>query len=329
MLGNKHDAALARNLEAAQMAEQFTLLRPAQTPTEPFFPNPFIVIPGGLAGGLGLAVLLIAWVEIRTPAFHSVETLARRLGLPILAAIPELDQDRIYEGLPRPEKLDWRLVVECAPQSTAAEQYRGFTPHFLARPNCRVILVTSAQPGDGKSITCTNLACTLASDLGRRVLLIDCDLRRATQHKIAGVGREPGVSEVLRGEADLRECIRTVTANLSLLPAGTTPDNPLALLTSEDFLKLCEQAAENYEVVVLDSPPILPVIDAKILHTLADMVVFVVRAGVSPSGAVIRCMDELRDVGGIVFNRVSQGGFQRYYYYDSYSYSSPYTADER
>jgi len=322
LLGKKHDAALARNLEDAQMAEQFTLLRPARTPTKPFFPDPLIVIPGGLAGVLGLVALLIAWVEIRKPAFHSIETLARRLGLPVLAAIPELIQERIYEEVPLPEKLDWRLVVECAPKSAAAEQYRGFTPYFLARQNCRIILVTSAQPGDGKSITCANLACTLASDLGRRVLLIDCDLRRSSQHKIAGVSREPGVADVLQGDAELRECIRPVTANLSLLPAGSAPENPLALLTSEGFLKLCTQAAENYDVVMLDSPPIMPVIDAKILHTLSDMVVFVVRAGVSPSGSVIRSIRELSNVGGIVFNQVSQGAFQHYYQYGAYAYDN-------
>jgi polysaccharide chain length determinant protein (PEP-CTERM system associated) len=319
LLGNKHDAALARNLEAAQMAEQFKLLRPARTPTEPYSPDPFVVIPAGFAGGLALSLLLILWSEIRTPAFHSVETLARRLGLPVFAAIPDLDRDRIYDGFPLPEQLDWRLVVACAPNSAAAEQYRGFAPHFLEREKCRTILVTSAQPGDGKSITCTNLACTLAADVGRRVLLIDADLRRATQHKIAGVEREPGLSDVLLANADLRECVRPLISNLSLLPAGTSPENPLALLTSEAFLKLCEQAAENYEVVLIDSPPILPVIDAKILRRMADMVVFVVRAGVSPSGGVMRSMRELSGVGGVVFNRVSSGAFKRYYYYDAYS----------
>ena len=84
-------------------------------------------------------------------------------------------------------------------------------------------------------------------------------------------------------------------------------------------MKLCERAAENYEVVMIDSPPILPVIDAKILRKLADMVIFVVRAGVSPSGGVVRSMRELSGVAGVVFNRVSATAFKRYYYYDAYS----------
>jgi polysaccharide chain length determinant protein (PEP-CTERM system associated) len=320
LLGNKHDAALSRNLEEARMAEQFKVLRPARTPTTPFWPDPLIVVPSGLAVGLGLALLLILWAEFRTPAFHSVDTLARRLGLPIFAAIPDLDRARIYDGIALPDQLDWRLVVQGAPNSAAAEQYRGFAPHFLEMESCRVILVTSAQPGDGKSVTCANLAWILASDLGRRVLLMDADLRRASQHRLLGVPRGPGLADVLRGEGDLSVCARPITSNLSLLPAGSSVPNPLALLTSEAFLKLCERASESYEVVMIDSPPILPVIDAKILRRMADMVVFVVRAGISPSAGVTRALRELREVAGLVFNRVSAGSFRRYYYYDAYSH---------
>ena len=319
LLGNKHDAALSRNLEDARMAEQFKVLRPPFTPSAPFWPNPLIVVPAGLAVGLGLAALLVIWAEIRTPAFHSVETLARRLGIPILAAIPDLVRERIYDGIASPDPLDWRLVVHGAPNSAATEQYRGFAPHFLERKSCRVILVTSAQPGDGKSVTCANLAYLLASDVGRRVLLVDADMRRGSQHRLFGVPRKPGLSEVLQGETELSVCSRPITPLLSLLPAGSLVRNPLALLTNEAFLKLCEQASESYEVVMIDSPPILPVIDAKILRRISDMVIFVVRAGISPSGGVVRSLQELKDVAGLVFNRVSAGAFRRYYYYDAYS----------
>ncbi len=320
ILGNKHDASLAQNLETAQMAEQFKLLRPASTPSEPFWPDPLQVVPAGVAVGLGLAALLVLLAELRRPAFHSPESLARRLGLPIFASIPDLVRDKIYDGLEPPREFDWRLIVRGAPNSAAAEQYRGFVPHFLEKESCRVILVTSAQPGDGKSLTCLNLACTLATDLGRRVLVIDADMRRASLHRLANVSREPGLSDVLQGEVELNACARGVLHNLSLLPAGNPIENPLALLTDEAFFKLCEQACENYEVILIDSPPILPVIDAKILRRMADMVVFVVRAATTPSGGVTRSLRELRDVAGVVFNRVSAGSFKRYYYYDAYSH---------
>jgi polysaccharide chain length determinant protein (PEP-CTERM system associated) len=320
MLGNKHDADLSSNLEDAQMAEQFKLLRPPTVPSEPFWPDPMLIVPLGLCLGLGIVGLMILWTEIRTPAFHSVETLSRRLGLPIFATIPELSRKKLYDGMPEPVELDWRLVVPGAPNSAAAEQYRGFAPHFLEKESCRVILVTSAQPGDGKSVTCANLACTLASDIGRSVLLIDADMRRASQHRLMHSPREPGLTEVLKGEIDLSQCARNVLPNLSVLPAGGPTDNPLALLTDESFLKLCERAAENFEVVMIDSPPILPVIDAKILRRMSDMVIFVVRAGVSPTDGVLRSMRELKGVAGVVFNRVSPSAFRRYYYYDAYSH---------
>jgi capsular exopolysaccharide synthesis family protein len=296
------------------------VLRPPRTPDAPFWPNPLIVVPAGLAFGLAVALLLMLWAESRTPAFHSVETLARRLGLPILAAIPELDRERIYDGIPTPDPLDWRLVASGSPNSAAAEQYRGFAPHYLERESCRVILVSSAQPGDGKSVTCANLAWILASDVGRRVLLIDADMRRGSQHRLFGAPREPGLSEILQGNGNLGVCARRVTPNLTVLSAGSSIPNPVALLTGEAFAKLCEQASESYEVVMIDSPPILPVIDARILRRMADMVIFVVRAGVSPSGGVLRSLQELSGVAGLVFNRVSSGSFRRYYYYDAYSH---------
>jgi tyrosine-protein kinase Etk/Wzc len=156
--------------------------------------------------------------------------------------------------------------------------------------------------------------------VGRRVLLIDADMRRGSQHRLFGVPREPGLSEILQGNGNLGVCAHRVSPTLSVLPTGAAIPNPVALLTSEAFAKLCEQASESYELVMIDSPPILPVIDAKILRRMADMVVFVVRAGISPSGGVIRSLQELRGVAGLVFNRVSAGSFRRYYYYDAYSH---------
>jgi capsular exopolysaccharide synthesis family protein len=328
MLGNKHDAALAQNLETAQMAEQFKLLRPARTPSEPSSPNPFLVVPAGVGAGFALAVLAVLMAELRRPAFHSPESLARRLGLPIVAAIPELVCDKIYPDKEPPDDIDWRLVVARAPESAAAEQYRGFLPHLLESESSRIVLVTSAQPGDGKSLTCANLACVVARDLGRRVLLIDADMRRATQHQMMKAERKPGLSDILKGSVDLAVCAQNVLPNLHLLPAGGPASNPLALLNGEAFFKLVEQARENYEVVFIDSPPILPVIDAKILRRLADMVVFVVQAGSTPSGGVTRSLAELKGAAGVVFNRVSTGSFRRYYYYDAYShygYSGPHS----
>lgn len=319
LLTKKYEAALARNLEQAQKGERFKVLRPVSVPGAPAWPDLRLLLPGGLAVGLLLAVLAIGLDEFRHPAFRSVDRLTRSLGLPVFASIPRIDNDRIYETAPT-DDVDPKLVVHTAPESAPAEQYRGFLPIYLETAGCQVILVTSASRGDGKSLTCMNLALSLAADLGRRVLVIDGDLRRPSAHRLLRVRSKTGLSDILRGEAVLKDCVVDAKVpNVALIPAGRAVRNPLVLLTSPAFLALVEEAKKHYEVVLIDSPPLLPVVDTKILRRMADMVLFVVRADATPRDGVVRSLAGMRGVAGIVFNQVSPGSFRRYYYYDAYS----------
>lgn len=319
LLSKKYEAALARNLEQAQQGERFKLLQPARVPSKPSWPDPLIVIPAGLGVGLVLVLLWIAYGEFRNPAFRSVNRLARSLGVPVFASIPRIDNDQIYEQVPS-EEVDPKLVVHTAPESAPAEQYRGFLPFFLDAENCRVLLVTSAARGDGKTLTCMNLALTLASDLNLRVLVVDGDLRRPKVHRMVKSPRRRGLSSILMNEAKLADCaLNSKIPRVSILPAGPSVKNPLKLLTAPEFITLIEEAKTFYDVVLIDSPPLLPVVDSKILRKMADMVLFVVRADATPREAVTRSLREMVDVAGVVFNEVSPGSFRRYYYYDAYS----------
>ena len=326
LLSNKNDATLARNLEDAQMAERFSLLRPAHPPRKPSWPEPLIVLPGGIAFGLALAALAILAAELRNPAFHSVRTLEETLDLPILGSIPQLERDLIYAE-PPPEGLDWRLVVHQAPRSAAAEQYRSFLPAFLeieaSSSRGQVVLVTSAAAGDGKSVTCLNLACSLATDLARKVLVIDGDLRRPSLHRLLRVEHEPGLTDVLRSRVKLGEAVLNPISSLSFLPCGRPVSNPIAALTAGEFFKLREEACHSYDVILIDSPPLLAVVDASILRRMADLVVFIVRAGSTPPSGVVRSLHQLRGVAGVIFNDVSASAFRSYYHYDAYSHYMP------
>jgi capsular exopolysaccharide synthesis family protein len=165
-----------------------------------------------------------------------------------------------------------------------------------------------------------NLAISLATDLGKRVLVIDSDMRRPTAHKLLRVSRGLGLSTILEGDAKLEDCvIDSVIPNLTVLPAGPLARNPLALIAGDEFLKLIDFARASYDVIVIDSPPLLPVVDTRILRKLADMIVFVVRADSTPPNAALLSLQNVRDVTGVVFNGVSSGSFRRYYYYDAYS----------
>jgi polysaccharide chain length determinant protein (PEP-CTERM system associated) len=319
LLSKKYEAAIARNLELAQKGERFKVLRPARVPEAPAFPDLRLLLPLGFGLGLIVSTLLVGISEYRNPAFRSVDRLSRAIGLPVVASIPRIDNDRIFEEEPTGE-VDPRLVVFTATESAPAEQYRGFAPLFLEDHSRQVVLVTSAARGDGKSLTTMNLALTFACDLNRRVLLIDADLRRPTAHRLVRISRKQGLSNVLQGEKSLQQCaVNSKIPHLTVLPAGPSVRNPLALLTSQRFIDLVTEAKKNYDVVFIDSPPLLPVVDTKLLKKLADMVLFVVRADATPRDAVIRAMRDMKDVAGVVFNEVSPGSFHRYYYYDAYS----------
>ena len=331
MLSKKQEASLARNLEMAQKGERFKVLRPARAPRYPASPSLWITLPAGASVSLLVVLGLILVFETRNPSFRSVARLTRSLGLPVLASVPRIDDDRIFEDGP-PDDVDPKLVVHTAPESASAEQYRSFVPVFLEDEKRRVILVTSAARGDGKSLTCMNLALTIARDVNRRVLVIDADLRRPTAHRLLRVRAPVGLTEVLEGSASFEETvITTQVPNLSLLPAGRATKNPLTLLTDKRFLELLEDARNGYDAIFIDSPPLMPVVDTKLLRKLADMVVFVVRADATPREAVLRALKEMREVAGVVFNQVSAGSFRRYYYYDAYSryaYGEPDDPDE-
>lgn len=319
LLGKKFEAALAKNLEQAQKGERFKVLHPPRVPSAPAWPDLLILLPGGFAAGVVLCALAIVVSELRNPSFRSVNRLARATGIPVVASIPRIEGDQIYEEAPSGE-VDPRLVVFTAPQSAPAEQYRSFIPVLLDHEERRVVLVTSAQRGDGKSLSCMNLALTIAVDLGRRVLLIDGDLRRPTAHRLLHVRPKRGLTDVLQKTVSMDEAIvETAIPNLSLLPAGRPVRNPLALLTSSTFLEVIGQARGRFDAVFIDSPPLMPVVDTRFLKKLADLVLFVVRADATPRQAAVRSMRELASVAGLIFNELSPGSFRRYYYYDAYS----------
>jgi polysaccharide chain length determinant protein (PEP-CTERM system associated) len=319
LLAKKYEAVISRNLDRAQKGQKFEVARRARVPLEPIWPDPLILLPAGVGIGLALVAVFIVISEFRNPAFRSVGRLTRMIGLPVFASIPSIDNDAIYEVAPD-GTVDPKLVVYTAPESTPAEQYRGFLPIFLDAENCKVLLVTSATRGDGKSLTCMNLAISLATDLGKRVLVIDSDMRRPTAHKLLRISRRLGLTNVLEGGAKLEDCVTdSVIPNLTLLPAGPLARNPLALIAGDEFLKLIDFARASYDVVFIDSPPLLPVVDTRILRKMADMIVFVVRADTTPPQAALLSLKNVQDVSGVVFNSVSSGSFRRYYYYDAYS----------
>ncbi|OYV68405.1 MAG: hypothetical protein B7Z72_08255, partial [Gemmatimonadetes bacterium 21-71-4] len=260
------------------------------------------VIYGALMGlllGIGLTIL----IDRLNSTVRRWEDLETVMHVPGLALIPQISgetndtwQSRVrgtaHRFLPSlvpqhglvPEEVGSELVMVNDVRSSSAESYRKLMTNLMysaSQPGLRVVVVTSASAGEGKTTTAANLAVAFAQQ-GRRVVLIDADLRRARIHDVFGLGLEPGLTDILVGNATLEQGIRpSGIAGLSVIPAGTLPPNPLEFLGGERMRDLLETLRERFDVVLIDTPPVLVTADAALMGVQADGVVLVVRAGKS------------------------------------------------
>jgi capsular exopolysaccharide synthesis family protein len=205
--------------------------------------------------------------------------------------------------------------------SIAVEQYRKLAAtlhHAQAARILKLIMVTSANPGEGKSLTATNLAITLSESYQRRVLLVDADLRRPSLHVIFGVPNGSGLSDGLARATSGQLPVVEVSPRLSVLPSGHTMADPTTALSSNEMRAVLEEARAAYDWVIIDTPPVGLLTDAKLLGAMVDAVVLVIEAGRTPCHDAARAIDAVgRDrVLGAVLNRHTNGGDT--YYYKSY-----------
>ena len=197
-----------------------------------------------------------------------------------------------------------RRIAIIQPDSYVAEQFRalrGRIDAVSAERQVKTIVVTSAFPGEGKTTASVNLSAVTALSLGRRVLLIDCDLRQPKVHSALGLQPQSGLAEVLRNESILGEAITKVDgASFDVLPVRSRPPNPSELLGSPEMRKLIEEVSERYDRVILDSPAALGLPDAKAISEFCDGVVLVVRADMTSEQdvqSVLEILDRERVVG--------------------------------
>jgi capsular exopolysaccharide synthesis family protein len=238
---------------------------------------------------------------------------------PVLAAQPTYHFNDAIEG---------KVVVDQGTSSVSVEQYRRLaaTLHGLqVGSGLRTIMVTSALPRDGKTLTTTNLALTLSESYRRRVLLIDADLRRPSIHEVFGLSNNVGLSDGLRGGAEGALPVIQVSPMLTVLTAGAPDHNPMAGLTSERMASVLKEASARFDWVLLDTPPIGLISDARLLAGLVDGVLLVVGAGSTDYAAVNKTVKELgRDrILGVVLNRVRDDVSAGSHYEDYYVNTGP------
>lgn len=214
------------------------------------------------------------------------------------------------------------LIALLNPRSPVTESYRALRTNIdfsSVDEQTRVIMVTSAGPEEGKSTVVGNLAVTYAQD-ERRVLLIDADMRKPTVHRTFQLSNRYGLSSFLSRQIDLENAIQeSGVPNLSVMTAGPIPPNPAEMLNSNSMTKLMEQLRESYDVVLIDTPPILAVTDAQLLASKSDGVLMVINAGKVKKEVVLKAKENLTRVNarmlGVVLNNVKRKASEEYYYY--------------
>jgi capsular exopolysaccharide synthesis family protein len=271
------------------------------SPVRPFVALTLVMalVVGGVLGAGGALVS-----ELLDPRIRSVEELRRAVGFPLLGQVPQLP-DALDSGASPAG-----LVSHVRPRSPSAEAFKVVRANLdLSRRNrgVRVVLVTSARPGEGKSTVASNLAVCLAQ-VGRRVLLVDADLRGPAQHLIHGLRRERGLVHVLR---DLMAFDRVVQAtpvkDLDLVASGPETPNPAELLSSPLLPEFLDRVREQYDTVVIDSPPLLEVADPAILGALADGILLVARVGATTRDDAARAVEVLKGLGTPVLGGLVNG----------------------
>jgi capsular exopolysaccharide synthesis family protein len=242
-----------------------------------------------------------------------VDEVTAAVGLPVLGVVPHMSK-RQSPGT-RGRK------VHLEPMSDVAEAYRAVRSAVMLSGRARTILVTSAVRAEGKSTTASNLSIALA-EAGHRVLLMDADLREPTQHRIFAVGDSAGLGGVVAGRTPLeRAIVSTSIKGLELLPCGAIPFNPSETINNQAFADLLSHLASRYEYVVLDSPPVMPVTDARILGAMCDVTLLVLRAEQTARRAASDARDGLMGFGANILGVIVNDGArrqQRYGYYGGY-----------
>jgi succinoglycan biosynthesis transport protein ExoP len=283
----------------------------AETPTVPIWPrkplNLIIAILGGAFIAIGLALIR----EYLNPLLASRSDIANALGLPVLGTAPKISRSKAL------------LAVDALPPSFQ-EAVRAIRTRILLSPiagAARALAVTSTSAGEGKTVIASNLAASMAM-AGRRVLLIDADLRRPQLHHMFKIAKSPGLSDLLMGNVKPSEAlVESSVPGLYLLAAGSDVASPSEALDSQRLTQLVEGFSQDFDAVVLDCPPVMPVADAAIIANAATSVLFVVASGSTSRGHAQVALDRLASVQvrvvGVVLNKARPDSASAYHYQPS------------
>ncbi|MBE9046761.1 polysaccharide biosynthesis tyrosine autokinase [Pleurocapsales cyanobacterium LEGE 10410] len=273
----------------------------------------------GVLMGLLLSNLTVILLEMQDRTLKTIPEIKRKFAYQVLGIIPLDTLHNSQEG----------IIVQREPDSFTSEVYRMIQTNLKFLPvqqQPKVILMTSSVPGEGKSTVAANLAAAMAQ-LGRKVLLIDADLRKSSQHHLWQVSNKAGVKDVINHKTSLAQVVSQPMKQLDLLTSGTVAPNPLALLDSKEMSDLVAAAKKEYELVIIDAPPLAVTADVLTLSKLADGILLVSRPGIVENESAELAQETMANANlsqkvlGMVINGVKPSEFDRYSYHAKYSKS--------
>ncbi|MCP4253458.1 MAG: polysaccharide biosynthesis tyrosine autokinase [Candidatus Scalindua sp.] len=310
------------NITGELQTSNIRIVDRAETPRAPIKPRKRRNVLLGAVLGLFVGIGLSFFLEYLDNTIKSPDDVEQYLGIPLLGVIERSNDIKSSE-----------LIVHESPKSVISEALRnvrtGVLFSLIDKPN-KLIMVTSAVQGEGKSTMASNLACAIAQT-GKKTLLVDTDLRKPRLNDVFTVPRKPGLSDFFLGVGNLESITRkTSVPNLSLITSGTIPYNPSEILESTHMEKFCETVRDKYDIVIFDTPPAMTVTDAVVMTKNMDGVILSIKSGSTVKHTAKRCIAQLTsskcEMLGAIINYVDnvKGGYYYHYYahYYKYGYSS-------
>jgi polysaccharide biosynthesis transport protein len=322
--------SLLKNLQEVRIAENKTVgdaqvIQDAKPPTAANTKLQMMLLGGGAFVGLFLGIAAAFFVDLIDRSIKNITEARELFGYTLIGLIPRFEVGNHDAGQ---EGVSPRILLANSPRSVVQESYqmlRANLKFISSDRTVRTIVVTSSVPGEGKSEVSANLAAAIAQ-VGRRVLLIDADMRSPSQHHLWGVMNSVGLSNVIVGQENFEQAVQPITNRLSVLTAGVVPPNPLALIDSERMAALIAMFADRYDYIIFDTPPLAGMADAAVLGKMVDGVLLVVQPGVVNTASANAAKSLLARSGpnvlGIVANGVNlkQEDSSYFYYTNDQSY---------
>jgi polysaccharide biosynthesis transport protein len=300
----------------------------AEIPNDPIKPKKTQSIVLAMIMGIVLSMGTAFFLERIDSTVKIPEDIKQHLNIPYLGPVPDFsslhDEDKTeMEAI----KFKNELITLANPKSTASEAYRGIRTNILfssADVSPQVMLISSSAPAEGKTVTAANLAIVMAQ-MGNKVLLIDCDMRKPKINKIFETSRDIGISTILVGRCEIDEAIISTTIpNLDIISSGPLPPNPSEIIGSNKMVTVINKLRDRYERIIIDSPPITAVTDAAVLAKYADGIIIIIRCGETHVEIIKNGLNQLRSVNahifGAILNCVNMGRESYYYYQYHYYY---------